>query len=132
MITVLVSTAYKAASAAWKERDKEAAKSLPITATLYIHSHDGYLLFTPFRWDRHERAMATQPIPARINSDFAACIPAKPLIDWLRASQLTPTEKKQGKHEQITLTLDDGFVRVSAGNSQAWFKYLDAQEFPLS
>lgn len=130
---VLVSNAYKAASQARKNADKPESKRdfFPVMSTLLLRTHDGHLLVTPFCWgDKTERAKRTEAIPARVESDFAACVPARAFVDWLRASQLTTHEKKIKASEQIQLTLDGLTLIVTAGNTRARFNCLSADEFP--
>lgn len=132
MTTVLVSNIYKAVSKSVKKSDK-GYKHLPIAHTLKISHHDGHLLITPFVMDPHERAMATQPVSARWNGEeWSACVPARPFVDWLRASQLTKEEKAQHTSEQIELDLDPStqILKIKAGNTRTEFKCIDAQEFP--
>ena len=127
---VLVSNAYKAAYQAKKNADKPESKrdTLPVMNTLYLWTHEGQLKITPFAWE--ERAKKTESIPARIESDFAVCVPARAFTDWLRASQLTTHEKKVNASEQIQLTLDGLTLIVTIGNARARFNCLSADEFP--
>lgn len=124
---VLVSTAYKAASQARKNADKP-EKTLPVMSYLLLRTHEGRVLVTPFAWE--EREKKTEAIPARVESDFAICVPARPFVDWLRASQLTSHEKKIHASEQIQLTLDGLTLLVTTGNTRARFNCLSADEFP--
>lgn len=129
MIVVLASKTYKAATAARKASTP--VKTLPVTNTLKIKVHDGHMLFIPFAWEK--RAELTKAVPARVeDTEWETCIPAKPFVDWLRASQLTPQEKKQGVSEQVVFTYDPAveIVTIKAGNTRAQFKCISAQEFP--
>ena len=126
-VTILVSNAYKAAYQARKNADKP-EKTLPVTSYLLLRTHEGRVLVTPFAWE--EREKKTEAIPARVESDFAVCVPAKPFTDWLRASQLTSHEKKIHASEQIQLTLDGLTLIVTTGNARARFNCLGANEFP--
>lgn len=126
-VTILVSNAYKAASQARKNADKP-EKTIPVTSYLLLRTHEGRVLVTPFAWE--EREKKTEAIPARVESDFAVCIPAKPFTDWLRASQLTPQEKKVKTSEQLHLTLDGLTLIATTGNTRARFNCLSADEFP--
>lgn len=129
MITVLVSNAYKAASTARKYADKS-KDNLPIMDTLYLWVDNGRMMITPFAWD--ERKEKTQTIPARVDQGFSTCVPSRPFVDWLRASQLTREEKRKGMTEQVSFTFcqTTQVLTIKAGNTRAQFKCIDAQEFP--
>lgn len=130
MITVLATNAYQAAS-----KVKKAAtpvKSLPVSSHILITVHDGHLVFTPFRWE--ERAEHAEAIRARVDGDeWATCIPARAFVDWLRVTQEKPSRKDpHALGDQIHMDFDPTIqiVKITAGNTRAEFKCIDAQEFP--
>lgn len=129
MITVLASTVYKAASTARKCAVK-GNKNLPIMDTLYLWTENGQMMITPFTWE--ERREKTQAVPARVDQEFSTCVPSRPFVDWLRASQLTREEKRKGMTEQVSFTFcqTTQVLTIKAGNTRAQFKCIDAQEFP--
>lgn len=130
-VTVLVSKAYKAAAQAMKQADKP-NKSLPVTSHMLIQTRNGQLLITPFAWEDMDKK--TEAIPVRVEAEFSTCVPAKQLTNWLKASQLTPEEKRKGTSEQVHFTFDPKTQRltITAGNSRAVFNCIDSAEFPAA
>jgi len=131
MITVLATNAYKAASTAKKAALKPDPK-LPVTSHLLIRTFEGRLQIIPFLWDAEERTKASESLPARVDSDFAACVPARAFVDWLRVTQEKPTRANPHGADQITLDLDPRTqtLKIKAGNTRTEFKCIDAQEWP--
>lgn len=130
MTTVICENLYKATYKARKASNP--VKSLPVTSHLKIMTHDGHVVVTPFDFDVQYRRENAQAIPARIDTDFETCVPSRPFVDWLRVTQ--DTKNKEGNHDHIHFKFDPyvQILTVTAGNTRAQFKCIDAQEFPPS
>lgn len=125
--TVLVDKAYKAAHEAMKQADKP-SKSLPVTSYILVTAYYGQMNFTPFAWEKRDEK--TQTIPARVESDFSICVPAKQFTAWLKASQLTTEEKRKGASSQVNFTVTGTTLTMTIGNSRSVFYGISADEFP--
>lgn len=130
MITVLATNLYKAASKAKKQADK--VPSLPVASCLLIAARGDKLTVYPFAWE--EREKKAESVPARIEGEFATCVPARAFVDWLRASQEKPDKHAIGRGvtDQIRLELDAAIqiLTVTGSNFRAQFKCIDAAVFP--
>lgn len=130
MITVLASNAYKAAYKVRKAATP--VKTLPVSSHILIRTHEGRVQFIPFRFE--ERAEHAEAVPARIEGEeFATCVPARPFVDWLRATQEKPTRKDpHAYNDQIRLTFNPQIqiLTILTHTTRAEFKCIDALEFP--
>lgn len=127
MITVLATNAYKAAKKIKPRKDKYT----PILNTILLSESEGRLSLTALD---DAREPVTEYIPARIEQGFSTCIPAHAFIDWLRVTQIKPSQRAMGRgdSDQIIMTLDAmrQTLKITAGPTRAEFKCIDAQEWP--
>lgn len=135
MITTLITTTQKAVRAAYVPASKlpKHLKNLPVLHTFRIGVSEGRMTVTcPFVNDKGEFDANTEYIPARVDQEFATCVPARAFKDWIAASQLTKEEKARGQNEQVNFTYDPALclLTVKQGNSRASFRCIDEQEFP--
>jgi len=137
MITTLVSNTYKAVKSAYVPASKlpQNMRKLPVCQHLRIASHNGRMIVTCLTWDGKKDCLDahTESIPARIDTEFAACIPARQFKDWLAASQLTKEEKRiDHPDERLTFAFDADTMTVTLRirNARATFKALSTDEFP--
>jgi len=136
MITVLLSTIHKAIKKVYSPLSKlpKNFRIMPVLSHVLIEGSEGRVKVTQAVYNPKAEALqaVSESIPARIDSEFAVCVPAKVLNDWIRVSQLTKEEKASGTSEQITLSLDPAtqILKIICGPTRAQFKGIDAQEFP--
>jgi len=137
MITILCTNAFKGARAVYSPASRlpKHLKTLPVLSHMKLYTHEGRVALTQMVWDEKKQELIphTEHISARIDTAFETCVPAKPFMDWLRATLPDKHDKAVHASEQIELTLDTMTQRlkIKAGNTRAEFKCLDALEFPL-
>lgn len=130
MTTVLVSTMYKSASRAWKNREK--GHKFPIADTLKLSHDQGRMVITPFTREKPETV--TEYVSARWNGEtWAGCVPGRAFVDWLRATLPDKHDKATHASEQIELEYvpETEILKIKAGNTRAEFKCISAMEFPV-
>lgn len=127
MIVILSTTAYNAA-----RKVKQARKQtygLPVLDCIHLYHHEGRFGMTTTNLDKP----LTEYIPCLWHGEtWETCVPARPFIDWLKATQ--PNKEDKAYHRSERMELDfcpiTQTLKITAGNTRAEFKCIDAQEFP--